>query len=309
MTAAEPGAAAPPPRDSALEAMGFAFGVLRKPGFLWPPILLGAIMFLPLVLLPPMPPPPAVGASRAAIDAYVNDFFEPFIPAVVVFTIMIIVIGPLAGAVINRLGLQYVEGEPPRPFAPGIANLAWRYFLQTLAFFLLTALGILAVVLLGALSSAILGAGAGILVTIILGGVLVVVVALRLGLAPILLLWGAGPIEAIDTSWALTRGHLGRVFRWFVVIGVLVSLLSTVASTVVSELFTGLGLALVGVPAGGVVAAPFGIMQAIGLVQLTRLLQNPIQPGRTAPPLPAWMSPTDPPRSEPPTAPPDERAE
>jgi len=302
--------AAPPPRDSALDAMGFAFGVLRKPGFLWAPMVLTVLLLLPLLAVSAFgPPPPAMPspgfapsqppfATQAEFEAY----FAALIPALVVSLILIVVLGPLESAVIYRLGLQYVEGEPPRPFAPGIVNLAWRYFLQTLALLLLVVLAMFALVLLASLSNAILGAGAGILVTIILAFVLVAVVGLRLGLAPILLLWGAGPIEAIDRSWNLTRGHVGRILRWFVVVGVLVGLLSGAISGVITALFSAIGLAFIGQLVGAVVVAPFGVMQAIGFVQLARLLQDPIPPPPPPPALPDWMNPPAP--QEPPGSPP-----
>jgi hypothetical protein len=307
--------AAPPPRDSALDALGFAIGVLRKPGFLWAPIAFTVIFMLPLLWLPgfgaPYPPgfettqsifgpqPQPAFATQAEFEAY----FASLVPSFVAFTIFAIVLGPVASAVFYRLALQYVEGESPRPFAPGIVNLAWRFFLQTLALLLLAILGSIAVALISALTAAILGAGFGILTFVILALVLVAVVALRLGLAPVFLLWGAGPIEAIDKSWALTRGHVGRVFRWFVVIGVLIGALSAAVSSVIAALFSAVGLALVGQLVGTVLVAPLGVVQSIGFVQLARLLSNPIPPPAPPEGLPDWMTPGGP-AGEPPTAPP-----
>lgn len=294
--------AAPPPRDSALDALGFAFGVLRKPGYLWAPMVFTVVLLLPLLAVsslgppPPTMPSPGLAPSQPpfATQAEFEAYFAAFIPALVASMVLLIVLGPLASAVTYRLGLQYVEGEPARPFAPGIVNLAWRYFLQILALLLLSLLAILALVLIAALSYALLGLGTAILVAVILAFALVLVVGLRLGLAPIMLLFGAGPIEAIDRSWNLTRGHLGRVFRWFVVVGVLVALLSAAVSGVIIALFSAVGLPFVGQLVGAVVVAPFGLMQAIGFVQLARLLQNPIPPPPPPAALPEWMNPPAP---------------
>lgn len=302
--------AAPPPRDSALDALGFAFGVLRKPGYLWAPMVLTVLLLLPLLAVsvfgppPPVMPSPAFAPSQPpfATQAEFDAYFAALIPVLVASIILLVVLGPLSSAVIYRLALQYVEGQPPRPFAPGIVNLAWRYFLQALALLLLTMLASLAVVLIAGLSYAILGLGTAILVAVILAFALVLVVGLRLGLAPILLLWGAGPIEAIDRSWNLTRGHVGRVFRWFVVVGVLVALLSAAVSGVITALFSAVGLPIVGQLAGAVVVAPIGLMQSIGFVQLARLLQNPIPPPPPPPALPDWMNPPAP--QDPPGGPP-----
>ena len=302
--------APPPPRDSALDALGFAFGILRKPGYLWAPMLLTLGLLLPLLAVSAFgPPPPAMlspGLAPSqppfATPAEFEAYFGAFMPALVASIILLVVLGPLSSAVIYRLALQYVEGQPPRPFAPGIVNLAWRYFLQGLALLLLILLAGLALVLIAAVTNALLGPGAAILVAVILAFTLLVVVGLRLGLAPIMLLWGAGPIEAIDRSWNLTRGHVGRVFRWFVVVGVLVALLSAAISGVITALFSTAGLPFVGQLAGAVVVAPLGVMQVIGLVQLARLLQNPIPPAPPPAALPDWMNapaPQDPPGGPP----------
>lgn len=295
--------AAPPPRDSALDALGFAFGVLRQPGFLWAPMAIALVLILPLLAVsafgptPPAMPSPGLTPSQPpfATQAEFQAYFAALVPILVVSLVLAVVLGPIGSAVVYRLGRQYVEGERPRPFAPGILNLAWRYFLQTLALLVFVFLAGLALILLTALANAILGAGMALLLAIILGFALVVVIGLRLGLAPILLLWGAGPIEAIDRSWNLTRGHVGRVLRWFIVIGVLVGLLSVAVSGVITALFSAVGLAFVGQLVGAVVVAPFGVMQAIGLVQLARLLQNPIPPPLPPPALPDWMKPPAPP--------------
>lgn len=302
--------AAPPPRDSALDALGFAFGVLRKPGYLWAPMALTVLLLLPLLAVsafgPPPPFMPSSGFAPAqpafATQAEVEAYFASLLPVLAAWFILLLLLGPLSSAVIYRLALQYVEGEPPRPFAPGVVNLAWRYFLQGLALFLLIFLACLALVLIAAVTNALLGAGAALLVAVILAFALVVVVGLRLGLAPIMLLWGAGPIEGIDRSWNLTRGHLGRVFRWFVVVGVLIALLSAAISGVIGAVFAAAGLPFVGQLAGAVVVAPLGVMQVIGLVQLARLLQNPIAPPPPPPALPDWMNapaPEDPPGGPP----------
>jgi hypothetical protein len=305
--------AAPPPRDSALDGLGFAIGVLRNPGFLWAPIAFTVIFTLPLLALPgfgaPYPPgfettpsfgsqPQPAFATQAELEAYLASL----VPAFAAFLAIALVLGPLASAVLYRLALQYVEGESPRPFAPGIVNLAWRFFLQTLAILALVLLGSIAVALISGLAVAILGAGFGILTFLVLAVVLVAVVALRLGLAPVFLLWGAGPIEAIDKSWAITRGHVGRVFRWFVVIGVLIGALSAAVSSVIAAVFSTVDLAFVGQLLGTVIVAPLGVVQSIGFVLLARLLSNPIPPPTPPEGLPDWMKPSGP-AEEPPTAP------
>lgn len=301
--------AAPPPRDSALDAMGFAFGVLRMPGYLWAPMAFTVLLLLLLAVsafgpLAPVMPSPGFAPSEPpfATQAEFEAYFASLVPALAAWFVLLLVLGPLSSAVIYRLALQFVEGQPPQPFAPGIVNLAWRFFLQGLALLVLIVLAMLALVLITAVTNALLGPGAALLVVVILAVALLVVVGLRLGLAPIMLLWGAGPVEGIDRSWNLTRGHLGRVFRWFVVVAVLIALLSAAISGVIAAVFAAVGLPFVGQLAGAVVVAPLGVMQAIGLVQLARLLQNPIPPPPPPPALPDWMQ--TPASQDPPGGPP-----
>ena len=70
----------------------------------------------------------------------------------------------------------------------------------------------------------------------------------------------------------------------------LVALLSAAVSGVITALFSALGLPFVGQLVGAVLVAPLGVMQVIGLIQLARLLQNPIPPPAPPTALPEWMN-------------------
>ena len=129
-----------------------------------------------------------------------------------------------------------------------------------------------------------------------------VFVALRVGLAPVFLLWGAGPIESIGRSWELTRGQLGRVFRWVLVSAVLVGIAAAAIGAIVGALFTAFGQPVAGQLMGTVVAAPLGLVGSIVFVLLARLLSSPIQPPPPAAALPDWMNQGGPP-GEPPSPP------
>ena len=118
--------AAPPPRDSVLDALGYAFRVLGKPAFLWAPILLYVIVALPLLALPGLNGTAPAFTTQAELEAYIRSFAPTFAATF----ILGIVLGPVATAVTYRLARQYVDGEPPDPFGPGTGNLAWRFFLQ-----------------------------------------------------------------------------------------------------------------------------------------------------------------------------------
>jgi hypothetical protein len=83
--------AAPPPRDSALDALGFAFGVLRKPGYLWAPMALTVVLLLPLLAVSAFGPPPPVMPSPGfapsqppfATQAEFEAYFASLVPALV----------------------------------------------------------------------------------------------------------------------------------------------------------------------------------------------------------------------------------
>ncbi len=293
--------AAPPAHDSVLDALGYAVRVVARPGFLWAPVLLYLILMLPLLplyVMPGLDGTTPTFATQADVDAYLRGF----VPIALAFLVLIIVVGPVASAVLYQSAQQFVDGEDPRPFGPGVVNLAWRFFLQTVVLLFAVLVAVLQFVVVFVVLLAIVGVGLAILVTVLGALIGSLLVTLRVGLAPVLLLSGAGPIEAIGRSWALTRGHLGQVFRWLVVSGVVVGIGGGVISAVSDALFRTLGLPIVGQILGTVVIAPLGLVGSIVLVLLMRLLSSPTQPPRPQPALPDWMNP-DRAAADPPTTP------
>ena len=291
--------AAPPPRDSVLDALGYAVRVLGKPGFLWAPAVLYVILLLPLLATPGIMASPPRLATQADLEAY----FQAFVPMIVGSMVTGIVVGPLLSAVMYRLAKQYIDGEAPEPFGPGIVGLAWRYFLQTLVFVLLAIVGTLALILIAVVVQAIAGVGLAILLATIGGIVGYLLVVLRVVLAPVLLLEGAGPVESIGRSWQLTRGHLGRIFRWVIVGGLIIGLGAAAISGLIGAMFAAIGQLAVGQFLGTLAASPLALVGPIVVVLLARLISSPVQVPPPPPALPEWMN-QGPPASEPPTAPP-----
>lgn len=291
--------AAPPPRDSVLDALGYAVRVLTKPDFLWAPAVLYVILLLPLLATPVMTGTPPSIVTQAELEGYFRDF----VPMIVGTMVTGIVVGPLLSAVMYRLAKQYVDGEPPEPFGPGVVDLAWRFFLQMIVFVLLAAVGTLAVILIAVAVQAIAGVGLAILVATMGALIGYVLVVLRVVVAPVLLLEGAGPVESIGKSWELTRGHLGRVFRWVIVSGLIIGLGAGLISGSIAGLFAAIGQPAVGQFLGTLIVSPIGLVGTIVVVLLARLLSSPVQAPPAPPVLPDWMNPSGPP-SEPPTAPP-----
>lgn len=284
---------APPQRDSVLDALGYAFRVLREPGFLWAPALLYAILMLPLIPLMGMPAMSGTTptfATQAEFDAY----FRTFIPVILGTVIVSIVVTPILSAVMYRLAQQYIDRVEPQPFAPGIVDLAWRFFLQTLVFVVLVIAAFVAAAAVFLVLQAIVGLGLAILLCSIGGFVAYIYVVLRLALSPVLLLSGAGPIKAIRMSWELTRGHMARVFRWLFVSGLVVGLAAGLIGAVFGGIFAILGQPLVGQFIGTVIAAPFALIGSIVFVLLVRLLSSPLPPPPPAAALPDWMNPNAP---------------
>jgi hypothetical protein len=290
-------AVAPPRHDSVIDALGYAVRVLGKPEFLWAPFILYVILLLPLLAFP-------VTAPTITTQAEADAFFRGLVPVVLATLVVSLVLGPLASAVMYRLAQQYVDGQSAAPFEPGIVRLAWRFFLQGLAILLVAVVASIACVLVFAILQAIVGTGAALFFTLLGGLAAGVYLALRLGLAPVLLLWDLGPIEAFGRSWALTRGQLGRVFRWLVVSGAIIGIGGAVISGVVTAFFGIFGQVAVGQYLGTLLVAPVGVVSSIVLVLLARLLSSPepTAPRPTAA-LPDWMQQGGPP-AEPPTSPP-----
>lgn len=291
---------APPPRDSVLDALGYAIRVFTKLEFLWAPFILYVILLLPLLATPGLAGAPPSLTTQAEAEAYLRDFVPVFVGSVVLG----IVLGPLLSAVMYRLGQQYIDGEPAVPFGPGVVGLAWRFFLQTIALVLIVSILTFAFVLLFVLLQGTIGIGPAVVIFFLGVFAASIYFILRLGLAPVMLLWGAGPIESLGKSWELTRGHLGQVFRWFFVSGLVIGLLGGLVSAAIGGFFAGaLGQVAVGQYLGTLLIAPAGLVTIIVQVLLARLLMSPPQAPAPPPALPEWMNQTTPPAESPPTPP------
>jgi hypothetical protein len=293
---------APPQRDSVLDALGYAFRVLGKPGYLWAPILLYVIVSLPLLAMPGMNGIPPTLTTQADVEAY----FRTFIPTFAATMVLSLVLGPVAAAVVYRLAGQYVDGEAPDPFGPGAGNLAWRFFLQTLVYIGLGIVFILACVIAFAVLQAIVGFGLAALVTFVAALVAYFVFVIRIGLAPVLLLQGAGPIESIRRSWQITNGRYGRVFRWLFVTYLIIGIGAALIGGAVGAVLGAAGLYGLAQLIATAISAPFVVMGAIVVILLVRLLTSPEAPPPPAAALPDWMTPTTP-AADPPATPATER--
>jgi len=299
--------AAGPVRDSVLNALGYAIGVLVKPGYWWAPAVLTTISVLPILALPGMPGMPGAGSfgtggfgerpfeTQAELEAY----FRSFVPVLVLSVLLTIVIGPISAATAYRGAIQFANGEAPDLFGAGFIDLALRFFLQFLAFLGLFLGGFLAFILLF-LVAVSTGNGLWVLLAAIAWFVAGIFFVVRLAIAPALLASGASPIESITRSWQMTSGRFLLVLRWVLVAGVIVSLGASAISGVVSYVFGSVGLYPVGAVVGTAFVGPFSVVSAIVLVLLARLLSGPIEPP-PPPELPAWMNA---PSAEPPPAPP-----
>ena len=306
--------AAGPVRDSVLNALGYAIRVLTKPAYWWAPALLTAISVVPIFLLlagmPGMSGAGGFGTSpfgtggfgtRPTLEtqAEIEAYFRTFLPIFVVSVVVSIVLAPISIALAYRLGKQFANGEAASPFGPGLIDLVWRFLLQTLAFVGLSLCGLLVVAVVF-LIAALTGKGVLVLLAFIAWFVAVLFFVVRLAIAPALLVSGAGPIESIQRSWQMTKGHAWTVLRWLIVAAAIVGIAASAISSVVSVVFGTVGLYLLGSVIGAVITGPFTVVNAIVLVLLARLLSGPIEPP-PPPDLPAWMNAAGPP--EPPATP------
>lgn len=249
-----------------------------------------AIIALPLASLPGISGGPPSFATQADVDAY----FRTFLPSIAATIVLGIVLGPILNAVLYRLGQQYIDGQPPDPVGPGAGDLAWRFFFLGLVYVLLVLASVIGLTIIFVALQAIGDLGIAALIVAILYFVGAVVVFLRLGIAPALMLAGAGPVAALQGAWNLTRGHLLRVFRWLFVAAVLVGLASGLLSSIVGGIFQSLGLLPLGQVVAVALAAPFSLISAIVLIRLAQLLSSPEPPPPPTPALPDWMRPADP---------------
>ena len=142
---------------------------------------------------------------------------------------------------------------------------------------------------------AITGWGLAFVITAVAAVVAYLLIVLRLGLAPVMLLWGAGPIESIGRSWRLTEGHLARVFRWLIVTALIIGVVSSVLGGMVGAIFGSVGLAALAQVVAAGIAAPFSLVYTTVFILLARLLTSPDAPQPpSAAVLPDWMQQTSP---------------
>jgi hypothetical protein len=263
-----------PSRASATDTVKAAYGVLRQPAFLWAPIALAVVTSLLLLALPAVPQTQPSFTTQAEIDA----FMRAFIPTVILTAVVGTLLGQLSASVDFQLARQYVERSTARPFAPGIIGLAWRFFLQTLVYLVLMAVGFLLLFVAFLILEALAGGNLAMILVAVGGTVAIIFVSVRLTLAPVLLLWGAGPIAATRESWRLTRGRAGLVFRWILVTGVLIGVPVVVIQAVTGWILGAVNLAFAATLVGTVLVAPFAVVGAIVFVHLTRLLSDAGEP-------------------------------
>jgi hypothetical protein len=246
--------------------------VLRKPAYLWAPIVISVIAALPLLAIPGNEGTPSF-ANRDEFDAY----FQSFISALILSTAVAVLLGPISASISYRLGGQFLEGEPAQPFRKGWIELAWRFFLQGLALILLVASGFLAAFIVGGVLQAVVGLPLAILIVGIVAFVLYFGIVARLIIAPAILLSGAGPVESIRRSWQATQGHWGQAIRWLLVVGLTIGILGAVVNFVFGLVLGTIGLRSITPIVGAAVAAPFGMIAAIAYIQLDSLLGGSVE--------------------------------
>jgi hypothetical protein len=270
-----------PIRDSAVAAVTAALPVMLRPSYIWLPTLLTLVISIPTFLLLPRQffTGPAMGQAMTPAEARaLVDQMLASLPLVVGSALLLgILFAPFVTSVNYSLAADYVEGRPPDPIPANIVSLAGRMLGASLILF-----GVgLVFALAGALIFGLLAAsGAGLFILLLLPILVVfgVIVFLRLLPVPVLVVQGRGVMDAVQTGWAMTEGHVQRIFRWgFVLwlvglaVGIAVQLIVQLGSTFLDPRLAAL--------ASTIIQAPFALVIAIVITMLTRLLQH----GPTAP--------------------------
>jgi hypothetical protein len=273
--------------DSVLDALGHGFRVLRRPEFLWAPILLATLMALPLAFFPALLDPSAITRDTEAM----TELLRRAIPTIVASLVIGLVLGPISGAVCFRLARQFLDGEEASPFGAGVVRLAVRLFIQACL------LGLVALLVIGLtllVGLAVIGAAGPALAVILFITVTLItafVLGVRFSVAPVLALEGASALDGLRGSWRMTAKHDGQILRWLIASAVLVGLASTIGSEIVSAVFDALGLRTAGLLLGGAIVAPLSIVTSVVLIRLRHVLGTPPAPARPDPGLPDWLRP------------------
>ena len=287
---ATPATSPEPIRDSVLDALAVGFRVLRRPDFLWAPILLATLMALPLAFFPALLDPSSLTGDAQEL----NDLLMRALPTIAATIAVSIVLGPVSAAVAYRLASEYLEAQEPSPFGSGMPRLALRLFVQAILIGLVAVAVIGLTVLLGLVLLNAVGPAIVIIPLAIVTIILAFVLAVRFAVAPVLCLEGASALDGLRGSWRMTAGHGGQILRWLIVSALLVGLASTIGSGIVSAVFDALGLRSAGLLLGGAIVAPLSIVTSVVVIRLRHVLELPQAAGRVDPELPSWLRPPPP---------------
>jgi hypothetical protein len=117
--------------------------------------------------------------------------------------------------------------------------------------------------------------GAGIFVLLLLPILLVLggIVVLRLLPVTPLVAQGMGAIEGVRHGWSISEGHVLRIFRWTLVIG-LIAAVGGVATQLVTQIGAMVVPVRIAYLLASLVQGPLQVVTAIVLTLLVRLLQH-----------------------------------
>lgn len=263
-----PPAASPGERaDSALWAVGRAFGILRDPKAWLPPAILGAIALLPTAVAPAIPPvetlPPGVPVEEA-----LRRIAEPLAPTLGATFVLGLILYPIQAALLFRAATNYLAGRPQAPLAPGLDQASLRFLAQFLVLYAVTfGLG------LPVVASILTGEVGLVLLLALLYLAVVLVMAVRLAPSAVFIVsHDQGGVEALATAWRLTSGNAWRVLRWLVVAGVTVGLLTWIVEAITTTLLGPVLSAAARNYVALVVGAPLEAVAATVTVLLARSL-------------------------------------
>ena len=169
-------------------------------------------------------------------------------------------------AVVQSIGLisvLAVLGDPARPTVGAAIERGVKFLLPQIGAQLLTALAIFALVMIAVVAGVALGAGAAVLIALLVIPIVIyLVIKFSLAAPSIAIDRIANPLGALAQSWRLTKGNSLRLFAFYALLLVALIVVSTVLSLIVGLVLAllGEGAALIG---GGIVMSVLNTIFAL----------------------------------------------
>jgi hypothetical protein len=207
-----------------MDALTAGYRFLLQPAFVVPILVIGLIVNA--IVITAIAPAVIAFALQHTIDSI--GFLGALIGGL--FTALIAAI--IGGLIINLYGQIWAvmasAGQPPT-WQATVARISERWTSMVGAGLIVGAITLGSVIAIGLVGAALGGLG---VIVVVVGFIVVAYVGIRLSMAGWIAADGKGAMESVQGSWEITQNDILLIIGWSIVIGIVVSLISTVLGAI-----------------------------------------------------------------------------